>query len=245
MASIPGSNPSSNPSSSPSGALALALETSTRRPSIALRIDGRWIEKHLEGSRAHASDLLPSVIALLEEAGCAPRDLREIHVGLGPGSYTGLRVGIATAQGLARGTGALTRGLPSPEALAHGELEVGQSAWWLQDARQGQVYCAHYSRRASNLHVERAPCVLRTEDFPTPTVFDPTGAPHRIFGDATIAKTLGLDDSDAQRIDTTTVPGAAALGTWSSLQLQAHGPTDPRTLDPLYLRPFAARPRAR
>lgn len=239
----PAEGPTDGSTEGSTGDLALALETSTRRPSIALRVEGEWIERRLEGARAHASDLLPGIVELLDGAGRTPRDLREIHVGLGPGSYTGLRVGIATAQGLARATGARTRGLPSPEALAHGELAAGESAWWLQDARQGQVYCAHYERLESGLHIERAPCVLTLEDFPTATVF---GSPaDRIFGDATVARALGLDESRANRIDASTVPSASALGRWSSRQLGEHGPQDPQTLDPLYLRPFAARPRSR
>ena len=94
----------------------VALETSTRQPSVAVRDATRVVERRLDRNGAHASDLLPALDALLTECGAGPRDITRIAVGIGPGSYTGLRVGIATAQGLARGTGAPLVGVSKVKA---------------------------------------------------------------------------------------------------------------------------------
>ncbi|MDE0893035.1 MAG: tRNA (adenosine(37)-N6)-threonylcarbamoyltransferase complex dimerization subunit type 1 TsaB, partial [Planctomycetota bacterium] len=82
--------------------LLVALESSTRSPSIAVYLDGELHFEALDGDRPHASDLLPRLDAILGSLKISPRDITHVAVGTGPGSYTGLRVGIATAQGIAR-----------------------------------------------------------------------------------------------------------------------------------------------
>jgi tRNA threonylcarbamoyl adenosine modification protein YeaZ len=97
----------------------VALETSTRAPSIAAALATGPIELvRLEGERAHASDLLPVLDALLTRLGTTPQDITRVVVGLGPGSLTGLRVGGATALGIARAAGAALVGVSSFEAAA-------------------------------------------------------------------------------------------------------------------------------
>ena len=103
----------------------VALETSSRPPSLAVQVGEQVRTAALGESRRHASDLLPTLSGLLEEQGVAPRDVELVSVGIGPGSYTGLRVGIATALGLARGAEAPVVSIPSVAAMAYGALEVG------------------------------------------------------------------------------------------------------------------------
>ena len=71
-----------------------------------------------------------AVAGLLDELGVAPDAVARVLVGTGPGSYTGLRVGVATALGLARGTGAHLFGLPSLEARAWGALAPSRLCLW-------------------------------------------------------------------------------------------------------------------
>ena len=90
---------------------AIGVETSSRRGSVAIQWNRRVSVADLEGQRAHATDLLPQLDRLLREHrvdGVVPsaRDASAIAVGIGPGSYTGTRIGIATALGLARASGA-------------------------------------------------------------------------------------------------------------------------------------------
>ena len=82
----------------------LALETSTRQASLALGYGDQVWARSLESGAAHASDLLPCIEELLDEHGLDKRNIHLIHVGIGPGSFTGLRVAAALALGLARAT---------------------------------------------------------------------------------------------------------------------------------------------
>ena len=82
----------------------LAVETSSPRGSVALLEGGRLLaEKSHEQPNSHAEQILPLIRELLAEAGFAPSSLDRIGTGIGPGSFTGLRVGIALAVGIGLG----------------------------------------------------------------------------------------------------------------------------------------------
>ncbi|MBI5397747.1 MAG: tRNA (adenosine(37)-N6)-threonylcarbamoyltransferase complex dimerization subunit type 1 TsaB [Verrucomicrobia bacterium] len=120
--------------------ITLALETSGPVGSVALRRGGLLLgERVLDTREQHSSLLLPTVDALLREHGLAPRDVELWAVGLGPGSYTGIRVGIAAAKGFAFATGRPLAGAGSVEALA---LERGRdgAVAVIVDARRGEFY---------------------------------------------------------------------------------------------------------
>jgi tRNA threonylcarbamoyladenosine biosynthesis protein TsaB len=218
--------------------LAVAFECSSRRPSLAVGDGQRVLERWLSPGVEHASDLLPALDLLLAEMGADPRSLGSVLVGLGPGSYTGLRVGIATAMGLARGTGAALRGLASGEVLAWQELAPGESLVQLLDARQGGIYFAHYARRGEEIEVLRSPCVLAPEELAAAL---PKEA--QVFAEAAIAPLLSEEAAARLRLDR--VPGAGSLLDLGRARLARLGPEDPASLEPLYLRSFAARVRKR
>jgi tRNA threonylcarbamoyladenosine biosynthesis protein TsaB len=218
-----------------------AIESSSRPATVALAPagpSGPIVERELGAERAHASDLLPTLDALLEGAGLGPRDLTGLVVGLGPGSYTGLRVGLATALGLARGLALPLRGLASCEALAWGELRPGEECVFLLDARQGALYHARY-RRGTDDVVELEP----------PRALPPAEAARRtpaevvLFADAPALESAGLGGHAGLRA--AGAPRARALLELGRLRLARLGPQDPRTVQPLYLRAFDARVRRR
>lgn len=123
----------------------LGLDTSTSRLSVALRSDGQTLAVRTLGSeRRHNETLLPLLDQMLREQGRTPSALTGLAVGLGPGSFTGVRIGIATAQGLAQALGLPLAGISSFLILAAGSghdevLVVG-------DALQNMVYAAQYAR---------------------------------------------------------------------------------------------------
>jgi tRNA threonylcarbamoyladenosine biosynthesis protein TsaB len=101
----------------------LAIDTATTRAVLALALleDGRLgttDAEDWEAGHTHSATLLPRLEALLQRNGAALKDLTGVVVGLGPGSFTGLRVGLAMAKGLCYGLGIPIRGIPTPEALA-------------------------------------------------------------------------------------------------------------------------------
>ncbi len=201
---------------------AVALETSSRRGSVAVSHGDVILEAFLENERAHASDLLPRVDALLVEVGApaiAQAGLDAIVVGTGPGSFTGLRVGVATALGLARGTGGALRGVPSFEALAFHELRPGEVGTVLQDARAGAYYFARYRRTEDDVETIVAPSIV-----PADEANDRAPEDDVVLGDAA-------------------APRAEALLELGMKRLERHGAHEPKDVEPLYLRPFAAKRR--
>ena len=216
----------------------VALETSSTAPSVAAGRGPLILERGL-GTRPHASDLLPELELLLQELGARPADIAAVLVGTGPGSYTGLRVGVATALGLARGTGALLLGLPSGEALAWSALQPGEVALHLLDARAGELYLARYRRVAEHVEVLVPPCVVA-----------PAGVAAHLAGNELIladegaVSAAGLDPADP-RLRVGLTPRAAAVLELGIRRLEREGPHAPASVEPLYLRAFAAKQRRR
>ena len=101
--------------------------------------------------RDHAKRLVPELEGLLERAGVRRRDIRGVGVGLGPGSYTGLRVGVAAAKGLARGLGVPIVGRGSLEAMAYGALGGAEEAVVALDARRGNVYAGMFRKQGERV----------------------------------------------------------------------------------------------
>jgi tRNA threonylcarbamoyladenosine biosynthesis protein TsaB len=127
----------------------LALETATRHACLALMADGAVVAEQSVPIGSHAACLPGFVARLMSAAGVQHRLLRVIAVGIGPGSYTGLRVGLSYAKGLAMACGAALAGVPTLDSLALGASQVagsgpGSLICALLDARRGEVYAGLY-----------------------------------------------------------------------------------------------------
>ncbi len=218
----------------------VALETSSRPPSIAVQTGERTLALSLEAGRRHASDLLGALGTMLNELGQTPADIRAVIVGTGPGSYTGLRVGIATALGLSRGTGAHLQAVPSFEALALAHLNEGECGTVLLDARSRQIYGAHYERTAAGLITSVAPTVCPAEDWRATLP-----ASDWLLCDEDSAKAAGLVEEEQARHRPCGGPHAEHLLALGIARLEQAGALSPEAVEPLYLRPFAANVRKR
>ncbi len=97
----------------------LSLDTATDALGICLRTGEQEQLTIIRAGLKHAQTLLPRVQHLLQAAGIKPKDLDLIVCALGPGSFTGLRIGLASAKGLAMGTGCALTGISNLDALSH------------------------------------------------------------------------------------------------------------------------------
>ncbi len=120
----------------------LAIETSSRACSAALLWDGRVFERREATERGHSEHLLEMAGDLLAEAGATLSALEAVAFGRGPGSFTGVRVAAAVAQGLAFGSGAGVIPVSSLAALALQGIQASgcERALVATDARMGEVY---------------------------------------------------------------------------------------------------------
>lgn len=123
----------------------LAIETATAACSVALLCSGQVHSASEVGTNIHSKRLLDMVQTVLHEAELKPSDLDAIAVGQGPGSFTGLRIGIGAAQGIAYGASCPMIGITSLAALAVASKESGLVIAAL-DARMGEVYWAAYTK---------------------------------------------------------------------------------------------------
>ncbi len=135
----------------------LALDTATRHATVAL-LDGEALREREREVTTHSEGLLSLVDELLAEAGLAVAALDAIVCGLGPGSFTGLRIGLATAKGLCLAARRPLVGLSSLQPLAAAVAEAFPREQRLccavLDARRGEVFVARY-RDGSALEPER------------------------------------------------------------------------------------------
>jgi len=146
--------------------LVLGVESSGPRGGVALLEDGRTVgEAFFEAGMVHGREIAPAADRLLRAAGKGPADLGLVAVDIGPGSYTGLRVGLAAAKGLAFALGRPLIGVPSLDVLAEAAAGLGTTIAPALDAKWDQVYGSFYEIR--NGRPERATEMLaeRPEDF--------------------------------------------------------------------------------
>ena len=133
------------------GALILGVDTSTFWLNLALvGRDGRPLAEHHEKVKTHATHLVPALEELMRAAGADRSDLAGLGVVVGPGSFTGLRVGLASAEGLCQALGIPAHGMDSLTALAHCSAGEGEGVALL-DARRSQVYAARFLRRGGGV----------------------------------------------------------------------------------------------
>lgn len=128
----------------------LALETSGRTGSVALAEDGRTVaHDEFPHGLKHAAELVPMADRLCRARGWSPRDVREIYVSAGPGSFTGLRVGITVAKALAFATGARVVAVPTIDVLARNAPPDARHVLVVLDAKRGQIFTARLTRADS------------------------------------------------------------------------------------------------
>ena len=143
---------------------ALAIETSGRAGALAIIEDQQIVAQEVfpQGLK-HAAELLPRLDGLLRSRGWPPKSLQELYVSVGPGSFTGLRIGITLAKTLAMISGAKVVAVPSTRVLAQNAPIEANHLLVLLDARRGSVFAARYEKLEGRW-MEREPAHLARLD---------------------------------------------------------------------------------
>jgi tRNA threonylcarbamoyladenosine biosynthesis protein TsaB len=130
----------------------LAFDASSRTASAALYRAGALIGESFQNSGlTHSQTLMPMIQSLLENTQTDPKTVGLVAVTRGPGSFTGLRIGVSTAAGLAWGWGVPCCGVSALEAAALGASHMGGLVCPVMDARRGQVYNALFQAENGTL----------------------------------------------------------------------------------------------
>jgi tRNA threonylcarbamoyl adenosine modification protein YeaZ len=131
--------------------LLLAFDTATPAVTVALHDGSEILAEHTEvDARRHGELLAPGIRAVLAEAGRSRLDLTDVAVGVGPGPFTGLRVGLVTARALGDALGLRVHGVCTLDILAWAVRQDGPFAV-ATDARRREVYWARYASRDARL----------------------------------------------------------------------------------------------
>jgi tRNA threonylcarbamoyladenosine biosynthesis protein TsaB len=218
----------------------LGIETSSLHGGVALVGERGLIGEYVLNIEVTYSErLLPAIDRLLADAGLTVPDLGGLAVAIGPGSFTGLRIGLSTAKGLAAASGTRLVGVPTLRALAWGLPFSRHPICPILDARKGEVYCALFRWTEGGLAQEMEDAALAPEALAAriaePTIFVGDGA---ALHAPVLSEALGPRALFAPAALAGARPAAvAALGRERLLRGERD---DPAALVPRYLRPSEA-----
>lgn len=214
----------------------LGIDTSTMVGSIAVTDGYQLLSEYiLRVDETHSSRLVPAIDQVLRDAGLQIGDMDGLAVSQGPGSFTGLRIGMATMKGLALALGKPLAGVPTLDALAWSVPLVSIRVCPMIDARMGEVYAAVYNFRDGSLHRTSDYMVSTVQnllsDFKGRTLFFGTGAS---LYRSLILETLG-DDAVFLPFDCE-APRASVVAFLAHRRLERDESVDLDGLEPIYVR---------
>lgn len=220
----------------------LGIDTSSQVSSVAVLSDGRLAsEITMQARLTHSETLLPHIVQALDMAGVKKQALTGIAVSIGPGSFTGLRIGLAAAKAMSYALRVPIMGIPSLEALAMHYPVPGLRLYAMMDAQKKNAYVlrCHWARQADGLQlVSEEPVSVR----PFAEVLAEIGAedtPSVLLGDIVQRRIAGIGDLPPQALlppPELIMPRAAHVAVLGARRL-ARGETDNlMSLEPVYIR---------
>ena len=218
----------------------LAIETSTDSLGVALVNEQRVLASYeLLAERPHAVELPQAVTRVLQAGGCRLEQLDGIAVDVGPGSFTGLRIGVAFVKALVFRTEPAVVGVPSLDVLAANISMTPHRVCPILDAKQRKVYAALYQtrngvvRKESDYHLTTLDELLPMLDKDSPVI---------LLGDGVALYRQRLTQALGERAlfasPEAWLPRAATLGRLGLERLQQGLRDDPSRLVPMYLYPI-------
>lgn len=219
----------------------LGIETATDVCAAAVDVDGAIVcSASLDRPRKHAERLVPMMDDVLQVAGLTPGQIDAVAVSAGPGSYTGLRIGVSTAKGLALATGARFVAVSSLQAMAlAAAADPGSAVLAAFTARRAEVYIASFVIGPDGIPVAGiGPLAGSPAELLRELSLDPSRSV-TIVGDGgrIVAETLSREGIAFLR-DPLARPSAAAVARLG----RTANPVDLERFEPYYLREFTARP---
>ncbi len=225
----------------------VAIETATETVGVAVRTEGGvQAEFSLAGRRRHVESLVPALAHLFEQVGIEAGALDAVAVDLGPGLFTGLRVGVSTAKGLAQALGLGVVGLSSLDVLLGAAAGLGRPGHVLAvvDARRGEVFANLAAVGSDEGLTEVLPPMLAAPDELADVVSGLGGMPVLAVGDGAqrYADVLGAVPGVSCLMGALGWPPASTLLTMASRLLAAGvAPVPAEDVVPLYMREADAR----
>lgn len=219
--------------------LLLAIDTTTRVCSVALGDHEKiWAEYQLNGKNTHSQRLMPLIVSLFRDSGIDKSRLEGVALTIGPGSFTGIRIGMATAKGLCQGLNIPAVGVMTLDALAEACTFFPGLICPILDARKNQVYTALYRGAAGDPEMLQPAAALSIDElghklaaYEDEVIF---------LGDAVESYGGALRQILGQRYREMPLPSRlnrAALVLQKGIKLwQEKGPVSPYALKPLYIR---------
>jgi len=209
--------------------LSVAIETATMACAVGVATDDTVIVRVVDTQRRHTETVVAALSTMLGEIGARPRDIDTVVVDRGPGLFTGLRVGVATARALADGVGARLVGVTSLALYAHGAHTTGVRGELLcaVDGRRGEIFVQRFTLTDDDVTQRDEPSVARPRDVVIEWATN--GAPVTFTGDGVARYLEDFAAVPNGEIAAQAVPSLEAALTWG-LGLEATAVT------PLYLR---------
>ena len=218
----------------------LLIETSTALCSVALAVDGKVAAtRESDQPRAHAAMTAPFIKGLLDDAGMLASDLDAVCVSAGPGSYTGLRVGVSTAKGICFAAGVPLLAVGTLDVLVQQARDNGlvpEGCHYvipLLDARRMEVYTAVFSPDGQRL-TEVEPRVIDADSFSA----ERAGGPVLFIGDGAAKCSEVLAGPQTRFVQT--FPHASAMLGPAMREFEAGNFKDTAYFEPFYLKDFIA-----
>jgi tRNA threonylcarbamoyladenosine biosynthesis protein TsaB len=214
----------------------LAIDTSSSRGSVALlRDDDLAAELRLASGETHSAHLLASIAWLLGLLGWRLEDVDLVAAGIGPGSFTGIRIGVATALGLAQSTGVPFCGVACLDALAYAGRPLESRLGALIDAQRGQFYYAEYESDGARIRAAGKPALWEPSDLEQHL----RAGRLYVVGDASLEflERLKSRSSSWPRIFQTDMFLAANIGRIATRRKRSWRSGESLKAEPLYIRP--------
>lgn len=215
----------------------LAIETSGMAGSASIAEGRRLVaETTLTGQRRSTQTLAPAIHSLLAGAGWRPANLQLVAVAIGPGSFTGLRLGVATAKMLAYVTGAAVLGIDTLRAIAAQVEDPQGEVVSVLDAGRGEMLVGHFRFDTDGLPQSAGETrLLRTEDW-----LAELSAGVRLTGPGLRSLREQLPEGTTSEPEALWEPRAATIAGLAFHDFELGRRDDPWTLAPVYYRRSAA-----